>query len=75
MFRTSWFHPQGDRCICGMEYFTCIGVRCVVERRVFTTLSTPMHVKHFILHTQLSPEDETKKFETYSRQQKLKIKY
>jgi hypothetical protein len=38
-----------------------------------TRLLTPMHVKHTILHIQLSPEDESMRFETCWRKEKLNI--
>jgi len=60
MFRTFWGHPQGDIYICSMVCFTGISVSSLVDksecsRLLFTRLLTTLHVKHTILHVQLSP--------------------
>ena len=60
MFRNFWAHPQGEICICIVVCFTGISVSSLVDKSVcsillFTRLPTTLHVKHTILHVQLSP--------------------
>jgi len=45
--------------------------RRVCLRLLSIRLLTPMHVKHTILNKNYLPEDKSKKFETYKRQQKF----
>jgi len=71
MFRTSWVHPKKDGCICSMVCFTCMGVGSLVGRD--TVLLTLMHVNiPYCIHNCLS-ENESTRFETCRRHQKLSI--
>ena len=79
MFQTTWFHPQGDSCICSMVCFACNGVSSLVDRRVCSRPSYPPDCTHHCMQNipyciyNCFTEDEPMRFETCRKQQKLNI--
>ena len=47
MFRSSWVHHRGDSCICSVVCFTCVGVSCLVDKKVSNTLTSPPDCKTY----------------------------